>query len=218
MNYFTDDQAANNVLATTTPAFQKIMAKREAANTGSTRLLAEDMSSVIYYTVSDRGYIRYTRYVGRKVKGDTQIGTGSNGVEDFMFRANIYCNHASGHYGEKVGAFKVSKRQHTLEVGDVVVSKLSYESTSVLYHMVTKLNGNTQATFTRIGDIKKEIGKLSMSGKCVPDVSVIKGGEFKCKVNADNTARICDTTARPLEFTVVSGCKIYKASSWSSYG
>lgn len=105
--------------------------------------------------------------------------------------------------------------QHTLQVGDVLVSTWGYEQTNVDYYQVTRLVGSTMVELRKIAQDKS--ADSYMSGECTPIPGHFIGAALTVKVKPGNAARIKHAYATPAQFVEVAGVRMYSPNRFTCY-
>jgi len=104
---------------------------------------------------------------------------------------------------------------HTLQVGDVLVSSWGYDQTNVDFYQVVAVVGKS-VDIRPIGQQYQETG--FMSGDCVPAVGEFTGDVQRRLVQQGNSVKVSECSrARPADFTMVGGMKIFRAYYSSHY-
>ena len=104
---------------------------------------------------------------------------------------------------------------HSLKVGDVLVSEWGYDQTNVDFYEVVAVAGKA----VEIRPIGKEYEENGfMSGKCVPVPGKFTGEKSRHIVSQGNHVKVSQCShARPAEFSLIAGMRIYRAHYSSSY-
>jgi hypothetical protein len=103
-----------------------------------------------------------------------------------------------------------------IELGDVLFSSWGYDQTNVDFYECTGFKGKTTLVLRKIAGDSSDTGG-SMGGKTTPCVGQYVSGEFTRRWNNGSVTIDSSSRARPLEYTVVAGAKVYKAQYCSSY-
>ena len=198
-----------------TASFKKIMDYRDRINSERACLLAEDLSCVVYIYENRQGKPCAIAYRGRAKKAAFNYSYKSE--EERFESVSQWMQARSEEQAER----EVIKKQRSavpraLAVDDVLMASWGYDQTNIDYYKVTKLVGKSSVEVVEIGAIGVADG--DMSGKCIPDVDNEVGKPFTRRVKNGTGIKV-DSCVWPskLEYTVVDGKRVYRASYYSSY-
>ena len=193
-----------------TEAMKKIDAGRDQRVDGfgiTDKFIAEDFSSTVYFYESVKGPVAIG-FAGRSKKAAFHIVFGGDE------RRNEYVTNWMQQQHERVERRKPEPR--ALQVGDVLVSSWGYEQTNIDYYLVTKLVGLQSVQIVQIGQERELTG--DMTGRCVPDKSIIKGKPMTKKVDGDRVTLSSFASAKKKEPLIVAGCEVFASDYYSTHG
>ena len=108
--------------------------------------------------------------------------------------------------------------QHSLVVGDILVSMWGYDQTNVDFYEVTRLVGKKSVEIRRIGG---EVTKTQWEGGSVvpaPGYFLLKKESMIKRVGEGNRLRLNTySSASPVEYTITDGKKVYKEYEYTTY-
>lgn len=201
-----NDLSKKSKLKAMSYAFKKIQTYRDLLNSESARIMAIDLSCVVYLCkIGDKFVAK--GYSGRSKKYS-------------FYRAFKSIEARNSHVQEwmktRVNATKSKKSNvRTLEKGDVLRASWGYEQTNVDYFLITGLIGKTMVEVVEIGAEIIETG--SMTGNCIPDLNNIISEPMRRKATNSSVKINESVYASKMEPKIINGCKIYNSSSFSSY-
>ena len=111
--------------------------------------------------------------------------------------------------------YKAKNKERNIKEGDILRSMWGYDQTSVCFYIVQKLVGKHSAQIVEVGSIKQDNGDMTASE--IPNPQNIIGEPMTKRVNNSSIKINCSETARLMEPKIIMGCKIYDASSSTSY-
>lgn len=187
-------------------ALKAILDQRDLMNQGRLRVVAKDLSSVVYFYQNSKNQPCAIGYCGRAIKPSINYRYGSeegraNAVAEWMKsiseRANI----------------RSKKNGRELEVGDVLISSWGYDQTNIDYYLVTKLVGDASVEIVEIGVISKQT--FSLGGMVMPDKTKIIGEPMVKRANGKRVRIDSCCSAVKEDPKVVAGCELYQAHQYS---
>lgn len=187
-------------------ALKAIFDLRDLMNQGRLRIVAKDLSSVVYFyenankqpcAIGYRGGARKPSINYRYSSEESRANAVAEWMKSVSERANT----------------RRKKAARELKVGDVLMSMWGYDQTNIDYYLVTKLVGEASVEIVEIGVMREQT--FSLSGLTVPDKTKIIG-EPMIKRADGKRVRICSfASAVKEEPKVVAGCEIYQAHQYS---
>jgi len=189
-------------------AYLEAEAYRDQFNQGRTKIVAKDLSCVVYVYESSLGRPCAVGYRGRAKKP----AFNSYYAHDAR-RVEAVSSFIDGCM-ERNTSYKADARN--LEVGDVLNSTWGYGQTNQDYYLVTKLVGKSMVEICEIGKIKTHDD--IDTGDCWPNPSDIVGEPMRKVANGDSVRVYSFSSAYKLEpIDEVGGIKSYPKRSWTSY-
>ncbi len=188
-------------------AFKKVQVYRDNMNIGRTKIMAKDLSCVVYIYENVYGHPCAVGYRGRAKKPAFHYRYPSDErraerVQEWM---------AAQSETKTTGRQPVIR---TLSVDDVLRASWGYDQTNIDYFKVTGLIGDTMVELVPIG---KHSDGGGMTGDCVPDPSSVTGEPIRRKAKGDSV-KIDDVRyASKVVPTTIAGLVLYKPDSWSAY-
>ncbi len=191
-----------------TEAFKKVQEYRDQMNAGKQKILAKDLSCVVYIYNNVAGQPCAIAYRGRAKKPAFNYRYRSEAC-----RAERVCEWMKAQSKHKATSRKPVER--LLSVGDVLRASWGYDQTNIDYFKVTELIGDSMIEVVEIGQITEHTG--DMVGDCVPDPNTEVGKPMRRRANG-NSVRIDSVRyASKVNPTVVAGCVLYKPDHWTAY-
>lgn len=193
---------------TLTQTLKNVFTYRHAMNPGRLRIVAKDLSCVVYFYKNVLGQPCAVAYRGRAKKPSFKYRYSSeesraNSVAEWMKAIQ-----------ESTKSRRV-REPRELNVGDVLMSMWGYEQTNIDYYLVTQRIGTSSVEIVEIGKIQKETEW--MQGKVIPNKDKIIGEPMRRRVNG-NRVRINECCiATKEEPKIIAGCEVYNAVGYSSY-
>lgn len=190
-------------------AFKKVDEYRDQVNAGREKLMADDLSCVVYlYERNEKPCV--IAYRGRAKKSVFCYRYDSVGA-----RAKKVSKWMDEQQEQKTESKKqTSKRE--LKVDQILSSSWGYEQTNVNYYLVTALVGKVSVEVVEIGKSYKATG--DMTGRCIPDPSNRIGEPMKRRVIRGVQVKINSSIRPSLKVPeIVDGCEIYSSDYVSSY-
>lgn len=193
---------------TISQALKHVLTFRDEMNTGRLRIIAKDLSCVVYFYENGLGEPCAVGYHGRAKKPSFQYRYKSeenraNRVAEWMKLIQ-----------ERTTTRRV-REPRALNVGDVLMSMWGYDQTNIDYYMVTKRIGTATVEIVEIGKIQKETEW--MQGKVIPNKSKTIGEPMRRRVNG-NSVRISQSSIATLEVPmIIEGCEVFNAVGYTSY-
>lgn len=186
-------------------ALQAIFKLRDSLNAGRLKIVAKDLSSVVYFYNNSVGRPCAVAYRGRAKKPSFNYRYSSE-----QSRAN-----AVAEWMQTVSTRVVVKsdKPRNLSVNDVLMSMWGYDQTNIDYYLVTRLVGKNSVEIVEIGAIGEQTG--SMEGLVVPDKNRIIGTPMIKRVNDDCVRISSFQIARKEVPKKVAGCEVFHTHRYS---
>jgi len=197
------------MMATTTmtPAYKKVDEYRDLMNKDREKLIAENLSCVVYLYTTGKGAPAAIGYKGRQRK---------SALYNCYRSEEERTEHVDKWMSELEGRRKEAKKgaERLLKAGDVLKSSWGYDQTNIDYYLVTELVGKMSVKIVEIGQIRDH--STMDGGKCTPDKTVIKGEPMTKRVFSDRVRLTTYSSAWLIKPEIVAGVEIYCADTWSS--
>jgi hypothetical protein len=193
-------------MKTMSKAYKSIQTQRDLANAKRTKLLAKDLTSVVYLYRSNTGFCAIG-YRGRSMK------------PAFNFRYPSYDARALAvskwMINQSNAVEKRASKTRALFVGDVLKASWGYEQTNINYYKVTALVGKTMVEIVEVA--KKMIETDMMEGCSIPDPDCVIGEPLRRKVSGESVSVDSSRYARKKHLKMVAGCPVFTPDQYSSY-
>ena len=165
-------------MKTPTAAWKKAQAVRDQKHVGETLIVADDLTSVVYtgFTPETQKFTA-TIYKGRGLK--PRCSKCFNTEEE----RTKYIDNAMKFYSKREASKIKVEYKRACDVGDVFAYSYGYESTKVIFYMVTKLIGKASVELVEIGRTITHLENYQL--KCEPNRDEIKGKPFKKRVQGN---------------------------------
>lgn len=118
----------------------------------------------------------------------------------------------------KAARKSVLAKGHDLAVGDVVYNSWGYDQTNVDFYQVTAVIGKRTVEVRQLA--REIVADGRDCGQCVPKPNHFVGEAMRKTVDAYNSVNVLNATfgrASKLEYTEVSGVRLYAPKSFSTY-
>jgi hypothetical protein len=192
----------------TTRAFELVQSYRDMMNKDSDRLLASDLSCVVYLFINENGDPCAASYKGRSKKR-----TFNYRFESLKGR-DQYVSEWIVSIASDVARNAIKPR--SLIVGDVLVASWGWEQTNIDYYKVVALVGTQSVEIVEVG-ATRDHDNLAMTGTCTPNPYEIVGEAMIKRVNGDSVTINSHIYASKLESSVVNGQRTFKKSHFTTY-
>lgn len=191
-------------------AYLKAEAYRDAMNKGCQKILAKDLSCVVYLYDSAKGQPVAVGYRGRALKPAINYRYSSEAV-----RAERVADWM-GSVMDAAAAGPRKAKPRDFEVGDVLRCSWGYEQTNIDYFQVIRLVGKQSVEIRKISASREYDGQDY--GSCVPNLNDFTEEAMIKKADGDRVKIYSFASAYKMEPIVnVAGAKAYGSSSWSAY-
>ncbi len=190
-----------------TEAFKKVQDYRDTMNAGRTKIMAKDLSCVVYLYQNRTGHCCVITYRGRAKK------------PEFNYRYNSYDART-----QKVTEWMQAQSKKTINrkaeerklvVGDVLRASWGYEQTNIDYYKVTKLSGKTMVEIVEIGC--KRVETMSMQGQSIPDPDNVTSKPIRRRAKGESVKVDSVRYASKKYAEEVACCKVYSSDYWTAY-
>ncbi len=189
-------------------AFEKVQNYRDAMNKGRLKIMAKDLSCVVYFYTNLRGEPCSIGYRGRAKKPSFNYRYQSEAKRAERTNEWILAQSERNEASRKPAP-------RLLAVDDVLRASWGYDQTNIDYYKITKLIGKSMVEVIEIGQISENNG--GMSGDCVPDPSAVLGKPMRRRATG-NSVRIDSVRyASKVEPKTIAGCVLYKPDHWTAY-
>jgi hypothetical protein len=190
-------------------ALQAIFDARDARNSGRHKIIAKDLSSVVYIWTNPLQQPCAIAYCGRSMKPSF----------NYRYRSELNRANAVAEWMKSVSENSRSRREHkseprALEVGDILMASWGYDQTNIDYFLVTKLIGEAMVEIVEIGSMVEDSDM--MGGRSAPDPTRIIGEPLRRRAVGKRVKVSSCVTAFKEEPKVIAGCKIYTTHHYSN--
>lgn len=189
-----------------TQAFKSVQDYRDMLNSGREKIMAEDLSSVVYLYESPQGKPCAVGYRGRARKPAFHYSYSSDEV-----RARRVSDWMEDLVKPKD---RTEAPARGLAVDDVLRSSWGYDQTNIDFFRVTRLIGKTMVEIVEIGSISTQDG--DMQGHSVPDIETVIGVPMRRKAKGTSVNVDAVRYASKIEPKKVAGCELYSPSRWTN--
>ena len=194
-------------MKTKSKAYLKVEEYRDQLNQGRSRIVAKDLSCVVYYWNDSNGRpcsINYTNRAKRPCIHSYYKSEESRTKCINRFIKNCMEN-----------SVRRKPEARALEVGDILRSSWGYDQTNIDYFVVLELVGKCSVKVAEIGQKRYGDG-FGGNSKCVPDVENIIGEPVVKKCDGTTINSPVHGNAYKVEPEVIAGVKIFNADYWSA--
>jgi|TARA_R110002074_G_scaffold35881_2_gene97733 hypothetical protein len=189
-----------------TKAFKSVQDYRDMLNSGRDKIMAEDLSSVVYLYENSQGKPCAVGYRGRARKPAFHYSYSSDEV-----RARRVSDWMEDLEKPKD---RTEAPARGLAVDDVLRSSWGYDQTNIDFFRVTRLIGKTMVEIVEIGSISTQDG--DMQGHSVPDIETVIGEPMRRKAKGTSVNVDAVRYASKIEPKKVAGCELYSPSRWTN--